>query len=127
VILNVAMIALGAALGANLRYGLTLWATQRFGAAFPYGTLLINVLGSFLIGVVLMLAATRVPLGEPVRLLIVTGLLGGFTTFSSFSYEVYALISAGSWGAAALYVASSFGLGIVGVLCGVALVRALPL
>jgi CrcB protein len=124
--LNIVMIALGAAVGANLRYGLSLWAAQRFGSAFPYGTLIINVLGSLLIGAVLMLAATRVPLSEPVRLLIVTGLLGGFTTFSSFSFEVYALIMTGNWGAAALYAVSSFGLGLAGVFAGAALIRLLP-
>jgi CrcB protein len=111
-------VALGAALGANLRYGLSLWAAQRWGAAFPYGTLIINVLGSFLIGLILALSAGRLPLSEPARLLLVTGLLGGFTTFSSFSYEAYTLILAGRWPAAALYVAVSVGLGLVGVFLG---------
>lgn len=124
--LNIVMIALGAALGANLRYGLSLWAAQRFGTAFPYGTLIINVLGSFVIGVVLVLATTRLPLGEPVRLLLVTGLLGGFTTFSSFSFETYTLLTAGSWAQAALYTVGSFGLGMVGVFLGAGLVRLLP-
>jgi CrcB protein len=124
--LNIMMIALGAALGANLRYCLSLWAAQRFGTSFPYGTLIINVLGSFAIGIVLVLATTRLALSEPLRLLIVTGLLGGFTTFSSFSFEVYTLLTGGSWGAAALYVLGSFGLGMVGVFAGAGLARALP-
>ena len=54
--LNILVIALGAAIGANLRYGLSLWAAQRWGAAFPYGTLMINVIGSFAIGLLLVLA-----------------------------------------------------------------------
>lgn len=121
--LNIVMIALGAALGANLRYWFSLWAAERLGTAFPYGTLIINILGSFMIGIVLVLVVTRMPISEPVRLLIVTGLLGGFTTFSSFSYEAYALIVAGSWGAAGLYLVGSVALGMVGVFLGAGLAR----
>ncbi|HEU5088564.1 MAG TPA: fluoride efflux transporter CrcB, partial [Roseiflexaceae bacterium] len=102
--LNLVVIALGAAIGANLRYGLSLWAAQRWGAAFPYGTLMINVIGSFVIGLVLVLATSRITLSEPARLLLVTGLLGGFTTFSSFSFETYSLVTAGSIMQAGLYV-----------------------
>ncbi len=123
--LNIAVIALGAAIGANLRYGVSLWVAQRWGSAFPYGTLLINVLGSFLIGLLLVLAATRMPLSEPVRLLLVTGLLGGFTTFSSFSFEVYTLVSDGRWGAAGLYVLASLLLGLAGVFSGAGIARML--
>ncbi len=124
--LNILAVAVGAAIGANARYGLSLWVAQRWGSAFPYGTLLINVLGSFLIGLILVLATTRLPISEPLRLLLVTGLLGGFTTFSSFSFEVYTLIMAGSWGYAGLYVLGSVGLGMVAVFLGAGLARALP-
>lgn len=121
-VLNLLVIALGAAVGANLRYGVSLWAAQRFGTAFPYGTLIINVVGSLLIGALLTFAVTR-PLSEPVRLLLVTGLLGGFTTFSSFGWETYALIMTGHWLPAGLYVVASLLLGLVGVGLGAGLVR----
>lgn len=121
--LNILAVAIGAAIGANLRYGISLWAAQRFGNAFPYGTLLINILGCIVIGGLLTLAATRLPLSEPLRLLLVTGLLGGFTTFSSFGWEVYGLINSGNWLAAGIYVAGSVLIGILGVFLGAWLVR----
>src|SRR4051812_17459187 len=70
------MIALGAAAGANLRYTLSLWAAHQWGVAFPYGTLLINVSGSFAIGFVMVLLITRLTTGDFWRPLLVTGLLG---------------------------------------------------
>jgi CrcB protein len=121
--LNVLAVALGAAVGANLRYGLSLWAAQRWGAAFPYGTLLINVSGSFLIGLLLVLATSRITLSEPARLLLVTGLLGGFTTFSSFSYETFSLMLSGNLREAALYMLGSVALGLLGVVLGAGLPR----
>ena len=120
------LIALGAALGANLRYLLSVWAAQQWGATFPYGTLLINVLGSFCIGFILALSSTRVAISVPWRLLIVTGLLGGFTTFSTFSYETYDLIVEGSWLAAGLNILGSVGIGLFGVFLGASLARILP-
>lgn len=123
--LNMLAIAFGAAIGANLRYGLATWAAQRLGTAWPYGTFIINVLGCLVIGALLTLAATRLPLSEPVRLLLVTGLLGGFTTFSTFSYEAYSLALAGRWGGAAAYVAASVGLGLLATAVGVAATQAL--
>ena len=121
--LNMLAVALGAAIGANLRYGITLWATQRFGPLFPYGTLLINLLGCLSIGVLLTLASNRLSMSEPMRLLLVTGLLGGFTTFSSFGYETYVMIQEGRWQAAALYVVISVLLGLLAVFIGAALVK----
>jgi fluoride exporter len=120
---NMVAVAVGAAVGANLRYLISLWAAQRLGAAFPYGTLIINVVGCLVIGVLLTLAAYRLTLSEPIRLLLVTGLLGGFTTFSSFGWETYALIVAGDWRAAGLYVAGSVVLGLLGVFLGAGIGR----
>ena len=125
-VMNAIAIAVGAAIGANLRYSLSVWAAQRWGASFPYGTLIVNVIGSFAIGVVLVLATTRLSLSDTARLLIVTGLLGGFTTFSSLSFETYSLITNGSWLAAGIYVISSFGLGIASVFLGAGIARLLP-
>ena len=117
------VIALGAAIGANLRYAISLWATQRFGSGFPAGTLLINLAGSFAIGLVMMFLLSRSPMPETLRLFTVTGLLGGFTTFSSFSYEAFMLASVGQWQLAASYVFASVGGGLLGVVLGVALGR----
>lgn len=121
--MNMLAIALGAAIGANLRYGLAAWAAQRLGGAWPYGTFIINVLGCLLIGALLTLAATRLPLSEPARLLLVTGLLGGFTTFSTFGYESYTLLTTGNWLGAGLYIAGSVAVGLLAVFVGAGLVR----
>ena len=107
-------------------YGLSIWAAQQWGATFPYGTLLINVLGSFAIGVVMVLLTTRLAVSDVWRLLIVTGLLGGFTTFSTFSYETYGLLVSGSWLEAGLNIVGSVGLGLIGVFLGAGLARLSP-
>jgi len=122
---TILLIAFGAAVGANLRYWLSQWAAQWWGVAFPYGTLLINVLGSLAIGVVLTLGTTHAAIGASWRQLIVTGLLGGFTTFSTFSYETYQLLADGSLLLAALNILASVGIGLLGVVLGVGLVRML--
>lgn len=116
-------IALGAVIGANLRYGLSTWATQRLGATWPYGTVIINVLGCLLIGILLTLASTRLSFSEPVRLLLVTGLLGSFTTFSSFSYESYTLVSRGNWLGAGIYVGVSVIVGLLASFFGAEITR----
>jgi fluoride exporter len=123
---NILAIALGAAVGANLRYLLSNWAAQQWGSTFPYGTMIINVLGSLVIGFILSLVATRITLSVPWRLLIVTGLLGGFTTFSTFSYETYSLLVAGSWLAAGLNLLGSVGIGLIAVILGAGLARLIP-
>ena len=119
------LIALGAAIGANLRYAVSVGAAQRWGSAFPYGTLIINVSGSMLIGVVLALAA-RTGMTAPWKLLLVTGFLGGYTTFSSFAWETFQLVVEGGVGPALLNIAGSVGLGLGGVAVGATLVRLLP-
>ncbi len=120
---NLLAVAVGAAVGANLRYGLALWAAQRFGTSWPYGTLLINLLGCLLIGVLLTFSSLRLPLSEPLRLLLVTGLLGGFTTFSTFGYESFSLLSSGDWLGLGLYLVASVLGGLLAVALGVWLVR----
>lgn len=121
--LNLVAIALGAAIGANLRYGLSTWAAQRLGTAWPYGTFLVNVLGCLVIGILLTLAATRLSLSEPLRLFLVTGLLGGFTTFSTFGYESFTLITRGDWLGAGLYIGGSVIVGLAAVFLGASLAR----
>jgi CrcB protein len=84
------------AAGCGARYLISLWAGKRIGAAFPYGTLIVNVVGSFLIALILE-ASTRVASFPPnLRLALTTGFLGGLTTYSSFNYETTALVTGGN-------------------------------
>ncbi len=123
---RVAVVAIGAALGANLRYGVALWAAKKWGSGFPVGTLIINVSGSLLIGFAVGLAATRLALSPTWRLLVVTGFCGGYTTFSTFTYETYELFSAGGTWRAGINVAASVVLGIMGVVAGLSIARLVP-
>lgn len=112
-------VAVGGAAGAVARYGLSGWIHGRTELQFPWGTLVVNVLGSLLIGFALAyLDAARIT--PEVRALITVGLLGGFTTFSTFSYESVALLQAGAWPKAALYVGGSVLVGIGAVYAGLA-------
>jgi CrcB protein len=120
---NVILVAAGGALGSVLRYGTGLAATRMLGAGFPWGTLIVNVAGSFVIGLFIEMIARRFEASEPLRLLLVTGFLGGFTTFSSFSLDAMALIERGATGLALLYMAASFGLSLLAVAAGLALAR----
>lgn len=122
---NILAVAGGAAVGAVARYTLGSWVAARLGASFPFGTLLINLVGCLLIGVVLTLAVEYLSIGETLRLLLVTGVLGGFTTFSSFGYETFSLILRGQLFAALAYVALSVAGGLLCVAAGSWLVRAL--
>lgn len=122
-----AAVAGGAMLGANLRFVVANWAVDRWGPDFPYGTLLINVSGAFVIGVVLALATYRLSLEPLWRLFFVTGLLGGYTTFSSYTWEALLLAQTGAWTRAAVYVVGSNAVGLLGVWLGAGLARLLPL
>ena len=114
-------VALGGAFGAVARYITTLAATRALGAEFPYGTVIVNVLGSFAMGVLFVLLMER-GLSRHAPLLL-TGVLGGFTTFSAFSLETLVLVERGHSGAAVLYVAASVGLSLLAVIGGLALAR----
>ena len=94
--LDLAVIAFGGGMGAATRYLVTIWAAERFGSAFPYGTLLVNVAGSFIIGLFMTLFLERIELDPQWRLFIAVGFLGGLTTFSSFSYETLRLVQEGA-------------------------------
>ena len=95
---KVLWISLGAVLGANLRYWVGDWAAQRFGSGFPYGTLLINLSGSFLLGLIVSMSMENFIIDPRLRLLLTIGFLGSYTTFSTYAYESIALISQGQWG-----------------------------
>ncbi len=120
------LVFLGAGLGGALRHGVNLACARACGMAFPWGTLVVNGLGSFAMGVVVAWLAGRSGEGwTSVRLLLTTGLLGGFTTFSAFSLDAVTLWERGSQELAAGYVLTSVGLSIAGLLLGLALMRAL--
>jgi fluoride exporter len=117
-------VALGGAVGAASRFAVAQWAGARWGLAFPWGTLAVNLTGSLLIGLVMTLLLVRG--ADPTyRLVLVTGFLGGYTTFSAFSFETLSLLEARRWDAAALYVAGSIGLGLLATALGLGLGRLL--
>lgn len=116
------LVFLGAGLGGVLRHGVNL-AAVRIGSDFPYGTMAINVVGSVLMGVLVGWFAMRGG-SHDLRLFLATGILGGFTTFSTFSLEAALLIEAGHAGAALAYVVGSVAAGIGGLFLGLALMRA---
>jgi fluoride exporter len=117
-------VALGGALGSVLRFYVVLWA-RRFGPEFPWGTLAVNVAGSFLIGVVWAYFLDRPATPEWVRLGLMTGVLGGFTTLSSISLETTLLAESGAWGLAVGNAVANLGLGILACVLGLALARPL--
>ncbi len=111
------LVALGGALGSFLRYALGAWAQGVLGPGFPWSTLLVNALGSFLIGAVVRLSLEGALSGEA-RLFLAVGVLGGFTTFSSLSYETLALLQEGEAVKALLYAGGSLLLGLFLVFWG---------
>lgn len=95
-------IGLGGFLGSIARFGLASWVQTRTESLFPYGTMLVNIIGCFLIGLIMTLVQERYPADHTVRLFLVIGVLGGFTTFSSFSYDTFSLLKSGNVTAAGL-------------------------
>lgn len=91
------LISVGAVLGANARYWVGIWAAERWGASFPFGTLLINLSGSFFLGLFLTLAAERLVLDPRWRLLVAVGFFGAYTTFSTYTYESISLLLKDMW------------------------------
>ncbi|MEM6637585.1 MAG: fluoride efflux transporter CrcB [Pseudomonadota bacterium] len=114
-------VAVGGAVGASLRWLIGLWIVRSFGHGFPVAVLSANVLGSFLLGVFVVVAAHRGL--THLSPLIVTGLFGGFTTFSAFSLETFTLFERGEIGQAALYVFLSVSLAVGSLVLGIYLAR----
>lgn len=117
------LIGAGGFVGANLRYLTQQWAAALWGPDFPYGTPIANVVGSFVIGLFLTLATELLNLSPNWRYLVATGILGGYTTFSSFAYETLNLAESGRYGIAALNVIGNVLLGLAAALLGIALAR----
>lgn len=117
-------VALGGGLGASARYAVGDWFVRRYGDGFPIGTFVVNVSGSLLIGVIVTLLIEQLDVDPLWRRFLVIGFLGGYTTFSSYTYEAFALADEGEWGRAALYVLGSNLVGLLACVSGVFLVRA---
>ena len=118
-LINAAMIGSGGFIGALARYGLIGFVQRQLPLpAFPYGTLAVNLLGCFVIGAVVGLAETRQLFGQEVRAFALIGLLGGFTTFSTFGYETFAMVRAEEYVRAVSNIGMHVGLGVTLVWIG---------
>jgi fluoride exporter len=94
---RILLVALGGAIGSVLRYLTSIRAAVWFGAEFPYGTLIVNLSGAFIIGLVQELGTESVLIPDTARIFLTTGMMGGLTTYSTFSYETVRLMEAGAW------------------------------
>jgi fluoride exporter len=117
------LICLGGAVGTGARYLIGGLTARWLGPEFPYGTLFINVLGSFLIGFIQQVGLTTLAIPETTRLVLTIGVMGGFTTYSSFSYETIRLIENGSWLGATTNIVLTTGLCLVVCVLGLGLGR----
>lgn len=119
------LVFLGAGIGGALRHGVNLGCARYCGTAFPWGTLVVNVVGSFVMGAIAGWLAFKAGAGwsQPLRLFLTTGILGGFTTFSAFSLDAVLIWERGDAALAFGYVAASVLFSIAGLMAGLALVR----
>ena len=117
-------ISIAAVIGANLRYIISRLAINELGPVFPYGTLVINVVGSFIVGWFVIWTTERVLIDPRWRSLVVIGFCGSFTTFSSYAFETMAFFERGQWGLMLANVLSNNILCLAGALAGMALARA---
>ena len=120
-----ALAAIGGALGASGRYLVGLMALRAFGIAFPYGTLIVNVLGALLMGCLVHFLAVKINGSAELRVFLATGVLGGFTTFSAFSLEVANMIERGDWLVSFSYVLCSLVFCVGGIFIGLMIGRVL--
>ena len=118
-------ISIAAILGANLRYLMSRAAAREFGPVFPFGTLIINVAGSLIVGVFVIWTTERVLVDPRWRLLVVVGFCGSFTTFSSYAFETMSFFEHGQWGLMLANILGNNLLCLAGALAGMALARAL--
>lgn len=118
-------IALGGALGAVSRHYVAVGVTRHLGNEFPYGIFFVNILGSLLMGLCLVLLTTKFDGAPEVKAFITVGFLGAFTTFSTYSMEIMLLIQRGDWSLAALYAFGSMLLGLAGLYLGMTVGRGL--
>ena len=116
-------IAAGSALGGVSRYMIGGALQQRFGLALPVGTLFINIAGSLLLGFILRLALGGTQISPETRIFLTTGFCGGFTTFSTFTYDTAVMFESGQYRRAALYITLSVGLSLLATFAGFALAQ----
>jgi CrcB protein len=117
------IVFIGAGIGGALRHGVNVGAARLFGFGFPFGTFIVNVAGSFAMGLLAGFFAYRAGVPQHVRLFLTTGILGGFTTFSTFSLDAALLIERHSLGLAAGYVIGSVAAGLAALFFGLAVFR----
>ncbi len=119
------LVAVGGAIGSLLRYYVGLGSLRLMGPGFPWGTLIVNVVGCFIIGVFAEMIMRRFNASVELRLLLITGFLGGFTTFSAFSLDAITLFERGDVFSGGIYIAASVGLSMAAVMAGLGLMRVL--
>ena len=119
-------VALGGAIGSVARYLVGIWSGKLFGMPFPWGTLIINVTGSFLIGAFVGLFATRWDLSQTLRVFLTVGICGGYTTFSTFSLDAWYLIERGQTLASSAYMVASVVMSVGALVAALQIVRAIP-
>ncbi|WP_414473948.1 fluoride efflux transporter CrcB [Microvirga sp. M2] len=121
------LVFLGAGIGGAFRHAVNIGCARYCGMAFPWGTLTVNVVGSFLMGAIAGWLAFKAGEGwsQPLRLFLTTGILGGFTTFSAFSLDAVLIWERGQAGVAAGYIAASVLLSLAGLVSGLAVIRAM--
>ncbi|MBP1876129.1 CrcB protein [Ensifer adhaerens] len=122
---NLLLVGAGGAIGSMVRYLVGLWTLHRWGPGFPWGTLGVNITGSFVIGLLAELIMRKFGASAEMRLFLITGVLGGYTTFSAFSLDTITLFERGDAALAVTYIAASVVLSILAVFAGLALMRAM--
>lgn len=123
--MNLLLIFIGGGLGAVARHSLSSFVMRQTGSGFPYGTLAVNLIGAFLIGLIIEFSAVKLSIPKEMKLLLVTGILGGFTTFSAFSLDMIVLMQRGAILSCVLYIAASVIGGLLAVYAGMSLIRAI--
>jgi len=121
--MTILLVAAGGALGAVARYCTYTLASRFLGIAFPFGTLIVNVIGSFAMGVVMAWFMKKAAFSEEMRLFLATGFLGAYTTFSTFSLDVWQLYEKGAYGSLLLYLSGSIFCSIAGLVLGLILMQ----
>lgn len=123
--MNYLIVFLGAGLGGAFRLGVNQATIRLFGLGFPFGTLAVNVVGSLIMGLLTEYFVLRSGLSQEFRLFLTTGILGGFTTFSTFSLDAVALWERGQWAISLIYVALSVALSLGALVAGLMIIRLL--
>ncbi len=116
---DVAAVVAGAGIGGGLRYVLSWWTVERWGGSLPWGTFIVNISGAFLLGIVMAISAERALIPPVWRLFLGVGILGGYTTFSTLSYESIVLMQRGLYLQGALNMFGSAAVGLAAVFAGI--------